>query len=289
MGEKIRDLQPIHIGKAELMIELNEGYIKNEGRLIHIQDKHFRYLLKEKEFLKMAGAVLRSKREMDYIKCDASVDKNQKVHVDCLDASKAVKDIERELKDIFTKENIRYRIVSDGAEYITILIHQDDKKKSQSCFDAFGMREIDHPYTEKAGYIYLYQMNPFKLFIFRGIYIEVYFQLPCMSLTPKNWIPLDRAIQSHIWNCEVRDEDECIVLDAISKVIFLCGWSIFTTHYFSIRSREYIEAHIEVLQQEETMRLMKTVFFNFTDELKDLLIDRQYDQVLESFYRFDKY
>lgn len=39
MGEKIRDLHPIKVGSSEFMIELNEGYVKDEGRLIHTPNK----------------------------------------------------------------------------------------------------------------------------------------------------------------------------------------------------------------------------------------------------------
>ena len=53
MGEKIRDLKKIHIGKAEFMVELNEGYTKEQGNVMHIQNERFRYLFKEQDFLQV--------------------------------------------------------------------------------------------------------------------------------------------------------------------------------------------------------------------------------------------
>jgi hypothetical protein len=41
MGEKIKDIKSIGVSGMELMIELNEGYAKKEGRLIHIQNDKF--------------------------------------------------------------------------------------------------------------------------------------------------------------------------------------------------------------------------------------------------------
>lgn len=289
MGEKIRDLQPIHIGRAELMIELNEGYTKNEGRLIHVQNKHFRYLLKEKNFLKMAGAILRSRRQMEYIKSETGIAKIQPIHTESAEASEKVKGMERTLGDTFERETIRYRIVSDGEKFVTILIHPDDRKNFHHCFETLNAKKLDHPYTEKAGYVYLYQMTPFELYVYENTYIEVYFQLPCMSLTPKNWIPLDRAVQTHVWKNEQKDENGCLMLDPIAKIIFLCGWSVFSTHCFSERTRAYIHAHREFLAREELMELMQTVFFHFSEQLCELLMHEEYDRVIDAFYRFDQY
>lgn len=68
MGEKIRDLHSVKIGSAELMVELNEGNTKGEGRLIHVQNKHFRFLIGEKGFLELAATILRAYSEMQYYK-----------------------------------------------------------------------------------------------------------------------------------------------------------------------------------------------------------------------------
>jgi hypothetical protein len=68
MGEKIKDIKSIDVSGTKLMIELNEGYTEKEGRLIHIQNDKFRYLLKERDFLKLSGTILRAKAELDYLK-----------------------------------------------------------------------------------------------------------------------------------------------------------------------------------------------------------------------------
>ena len=65
MGEKIRDIHPIKIGNSSLMIELNEGYTASEGRLIHIQNKKFRYLLRESDFYHLSSMVMRAWSEFE--------------------------------------------------------------------------------------------------------------------------------------------------------------------------------------------------------------------------------
>lgn len=68
MGEKIRDIKEITLCGSKLMVELNKGYKKNDGDVFHIQNDKFRYLIKEKDFLKFAGLVLRAESEFDYLK-----------------------------------------------------------------------------------------------------------------------------------------------------------------------------------------------------------------------------
>lgn len=68
MGEKIKDIGCIQLGKSNLVVELNHSTQENEKYEIHIQDDKFRLALSEKDFLQMASAVLLAKKQMDIIK-----------------------------------------------------------------------------------------------------------------------------------------------------------------------------------------------------------------------------
>jgi hypothetical protein len=68
MGEKIKNIKLIKIGRSEMMVELNAGTSPGQGNIIHIQNEKMRYSLTEKEFLEFAGMVIRAKAEIDYIK-----------------------------------------------------------------------------------------------------------------------------------------------------------------------------------------------------------------------------
>lgn len=58
MGEKIKDLGTISIGKAMLKIELNKG-TKARGKYdIHIQNNKIRLNLDEYEFAKLANGII---------------------------------------------------------------------------------------------------------------------------------------------------------------------------------------------------------------------------------------
>lgn len=68
MGEKIRDIKEITVVNTKYMVELNKGYSKKEGDLIHIQNNSYRLCLQVPEFLKLCGSVFRAKSELDYLK-----------------------------------------------------------------------------------------------------------------------------------------------------------------------------------------------------------------------------
>ena len=73
LGEKIKDLYPIYVGSSEFMIELNEGY-SSEERLIHVQNKKFRYQFEESAFFDIAGNILRAKLKLDRIRSVRAAD-----------------------------------------------------------------------------------------------------------------------------------------------------------------------------------------------------------------------
>lgn len=58
MGEKIRDIKTIYLGNNKLLIEENKGTHKGSKYDIHIQNEHFRLNVSDKDFFKIAAAIL---------------------------------------------------------------------------------------------------------------------------------------------------------------------------------------------------------------------------------------
>lgn len=291
MGEIIKNLHSIKIGSETLMIELNEGYFKDQGRLIHIQNPHFRYQISEKDFLIMSSEILRSRREMEYVKSDTYIKKITPKHAVYTDATEKTQIAEKEIASLLKSKGIDYRLISDGENFFTLLINPKCKDDFLAliCDKKRNIVEIDHPYTEKAGYIYLYQMDPFKLYTYEDIYMEVYFQLPCRSLTDKTWIPLDKTIQKYIWNNLTCNEDGLLLLDTFDKIIFYITWSVFNTHCFSDISKSYIDSNIEFTYKPVFSTLLKSVFFNYSDQLICMLQSGEYDSIIEHYYKYKLY
>lgn len=68
MGERIRDLNTISIGNAELVIEENLGTRKGSKFDIHIQNKNFRINITERDFCKIAACIMYANENLRHYK-----------------------------------------------------------------------------------------------------------------------------------------------------------------------------------------------------------------------------
>jgi hypothetical protein len=67
MGELIRKLGTVKIGKTELDVELNKGTRRNAKYDIHIQSPNVRLCITEKDFCKLAADIIYSNEKLhDY-------------------------------------------------------------------------------------------------------------------------------------------------------------------------------------------------------------------------------
>ena len=116
----------------------------------------------------------------------------------------------------------------------------------------------------------------------------MYFQLPCMSLSPKTWVPLDRMIQRRVWEQE-REEDGIRMLDEVCRYIYRLCYSVFKKNGISEWDRNFFDSHQEVLEMSAFRECLEMVFFLYTDALIQMLKDRRYNEIIPGYYGFDKY
>lgn len=282
MGEKIKDLKEITIGNVKLMIELNHGYTKKQGNVIHIQNKHFRYLLNLNDFLRTAAAILRSKKELDYIKTHPNIEtRDLSLNTELV--------LDRSINadsflDFLDKEKINYKYIEECPRLKTIIINPSDWKKAHNLFiSGKSFTVLKHPYSSFFGYAFLYQMKEFDLIKYDNKYYEIFYQLPCHSLTPKTWIPLDNLIQRAAW-----ENDEKILDDKIYYVYRLC-WAIFKDQAFSLNTINTLIYNKHVLKDKDFIEYLKPVFFNFSDKLLDLLKSEKFDEIVIDYRTYNNY
>ena len=135
---------------------------------------------------------------------------------------------------------------------------------------------------------FLYQMKPFELVKYKEIYIEFMFQLPCMSLTPKRWMPLEKRIQQHVWDNRKSDNDVKYI-DDTSLLIFKICQAIFKKGNFSKETETLINKLMGVVDREVLRTLLKEVFFLFTDQLLELISQQRYDEIMYRYVTFCDY
>ena len=292
MGEKIKDLCPIHIGSSELMIELNEGW-DSEERLIHVQNKKFRYQFKERVFFDIAGNVLRAWLKLNRNRSEraaVSYRQNRTTKNSCIGIiTEASKRSLKEFCSLVGKHDIDYRVIEAGEKFASVVVFNDDYDRLKNLIRKD--REItvlEHPHGRMFGYKFLYQMKPFELVKYKGIYIEVVFQLPCMSLTPKTWMPLEKKIQHRVWDNR-KAEGGITHIDDTSLLIFKICQAIFKNGYFTEETATLINRLMSVVDQDVLRMLLKEVFFLFTDRLLEMISRKRYDEIVYQYVTFCKY
>lgn len=288
MGEKIKDLHSIKIGSSEFMIELNEGYA-DEGRVIHIQNSHFRYLFKERDFLELAANILRAKSELDYIRDNGTNMRSSFVPEMNLvwDGSKG--DVAREFSFVLETNDIDYRIIEINNRYVSVIINNRDYNKLSKVFrNKREIEKLEHPYGKLFAYTFLYQMRPFELIKYKDVYIELFFQLPCMSLTPKTWIPLEKRIQNRVWD-ECNESEYGKMLDEISFFIFRLCWSVFKDRYFTKSTSNLLMELAKKIDVHKLREYFREVFFSYTDVLMDCILRDDYEKIISTYFVYRDY
>lgn len=286
MGELIKNLHPITLGKEELMVELNEGGSKETGKIIHIQNKDFRLELWEKDFLRLSATVLRAKSELDHLKAK---ERNRQYPVIKGGAAEADADtlkITGEFCAALAKAGITYRVADMTKELVTLVVAPENRELFMKTAKKIrGVKRKPHPSGILFGYKYLYKMKPFRMFEMKGVYIQVFFQLPCYSLTPKTWIPLDRAIQARVWS-EGQVKDGISMLDDVSAYIYRLCLAVFKKRGFNERDVRYFDANVAVTGDAAYAELMKKVFFSYSEKITEDLKERKYDTLLAGYYGY---
>ena len=284
MGEKIRDIRTIELCNAPLMVELNEGYTKKQGRVIHIQNKYFRYLLTEKEFCRLASSILRADVEQKYIKAHSYLAEDRKVknfyRTESLNCFLGI--------SLLNESDIRYAILEANDKVIRIMVNPEDRKEFHSLVRKSGWTPLPHPFGKTHGYIFLYQMHEFEIYEFEGFYYEVYYELPCKSLTEHMWMPLDRSVQKKLWNGI--EKKEGIRLVGIEQYwIWRVTQCIFQKVSVDLDDIEFFNSHKEVLSNESLRESLLLIVFNFTDKLLGFVRDEKYEDIIPTYYSFIDY
>lgn len=286
MGEKIKDLHPIKVGSASFMIELNEGYT-TEGRVIHIQNSKFRYLFKELDFLKVAANILRAKSELDYVRVNRAEKASREKSHSGTALSQELDDTALRFVDMLGSSGADFRVIEAGDGFLSVIVRNEDYNKYRKCVaSSRDVTLLEHPSGKLFGYKFIYQMRPFEMLKYKSSYVEVLFQLPCMSLTPKTWMPVDRKIQSRVWESV---NPESITLDGVCYLIFKICWSIFKNGYFTVQSRNVIGSLLKEVDLQTFREFAELVFFNFTDNLIAMLAQSRFDEIIPCYFEFMEY
>lgn len=285
MGEKIRDIRPINLIGNELMVELNEGYTKNQGRVIHIQNKKFRYLLTEGDFYKVASDIMRAAVELRYIKTHLPNPSDGMVAKEEREPSAVC---EFTFLETLKEEEVEYRILEVRNHLLTVLIKPDCYKGFKKLAKRWGLKRLEHPFGKRHGYKFLYQMQEFAIYEKDGWYYEIFCQLPCKSLTPKMWMPLDKCVQQALWATK-QEKDGYLYVAEEEMWIYRMTRSMFTSMTFTEKDKAFLESYKQVLTSDTLKEKLNLIVFGFANRLVELASQGNYDAILTEYYSYKDY
>lgn len=285
MGEKIRDIRNINLIGNDLMVELNEGYTKSQGRVIHIQNEKFRYLLTEDDFFAVASDIMRAAVELRYIKThlpapDITVPAGNGGSPSGITEFGFLKNIQ--------SSDLDYRILEIRNHVLTLIVRPECYKDFRRCAKRAGMKKLEHPFGKRHGYRFLYQMREFEIYEKQGYYYEIMCQLPCKSLTPKMWMPLDKCVQKALWT----DKNEMDGYDYVADEelwIYRMTQCIFTRMKITDEDRTFFEEHRNVINSQSLRQKLQMIVFGFTDTLLQEVEDADYAHIIENYYSYSDY
>jgi hypothetical protein len=193
-------------------------------------------------------------------------------------------EIAEEFIQLLVDNEIDYRIIQSRTDRLTIIIHNRFYELFNKKIRNTQYKKIPHPFGKLYQYQFLYQMKEFKLLGKENFLIEVFFELPCMSLTPKTWIPLDKTIQNSIW-MEKNDEKN---LDKPNNYVFQLTWAIFMRKSFDKEDVLFFETNKGLINDKLKDKLYP-IFFKYTDVLIQLLKNSEYQNIRQKYIAFKNY
>ncbi len=282
MGELIRKIGSVKFGDTLFDIELNEGYTKGSNECIHIQNCNFRYQMSVKDFYRASALVKESRARMTSEKLKLLQNRSNSSG-NYSPVSEAFSSEKQKIASLLSSNSIEYRYIGGLENCLTFLIDPSFVNRVSQVFKKGGLVEYQHPISELNGYTFLYQMDPFQLYKTEQCYIEIWFQIPCMSLTKKTWIPLDKQIQ-------IKAFEEINKIDGINEIcdevrmILALSWAILKRREFSSYEIQYISANAFLFENNEFRKMLEKVFFNFTDTLIICIKSGSFERLIEEYY-----
>ncbi len=113
--------------------------------------------------------------------------------------------------------------------------------------------------------------------------------LCCKSRFEKDILPLDKYCNHYAWNHVYTNEKGIRCADPNTVLLYLITTSMLEKLAFSEEDKEYVTHHLEHLDDIEMQKMMKRVFFCYSDLLIKLLKSSKYEEAVEKYVSFIDY
>lgn len=191
--------------------------------------------------------------------------------------------------DLLEKNKIEYVVIEKFANKYELLVKPIYSKQIEKILKKDHYKKILHPYGNEYGYKLIYQMHNFLIYEKENVYFEISFELRCLSLMDKIWMPLEKTIQESIWTDKTKDEHNIYHMDHINYLIYVLTRSIFLKKKFTENDIAIIEEIFPFVQKKQLTDKLDVIFFSFANVLFESIKNREYDQIVSNYETYIEY
>lgn len=297
MGKIIRNIGDIEICDSKFRIEENESVPISDNCSIHIQNENMRIEMCKGEFLQHCFGIIYANTQLQHIK-DKTTRLDRSITV--IESDKICDDELFNLPENLLKEK-KLILLSEITDRITGFCNDSEilflaNKNDEDCISKFlyeeGYQRIMHPYGKMAGYNLLYNISEFQCWkkSNKKTKLSIFFEMNCMSLMPKTFVPLSERIdfnarRNAIWD----DMYGCYRLNAVSETIFVLTRCIFMYGRFTKPSIDVLKKNMNGITMNDLKTELSDVFYSYTDRLIEMLLSEQYKGIVSDYIRYRGY
>ena len=180
----------------------------------------------------------------------------------------------------------------DVGKDIDILVHKRDAVKAIKYFNLNQYNVVDHPHKNNT---FLYGADRF-VFIYNdknNILFDLNFQIVVRSIDAGQWIPLDNYFQVSVWkNKRFVEKDNGFCYWSLSysdEFVSLVARSVFDKKKFHRAYIKRIQELLQLVDMNDVSMKFNLIFFKFTPNLLMLIENDRYQDIVDSYFKFNEY
>lgn len=174
---------------------------------------------------------------------------------------------------------------------IDILVNPLHKSILIDVLEEDNWLKLIHPWDFGKNFKFLYSMNEFIMFKKNNIHLDICFQLHCRSLNDGEWFPLDEIIQTSCFKNKkhILNKPWLYQLSLEDELIHLITRCIFDKKQFELTYIKRIQFLFKNIDEKLFYSKLEKVFFKYTSNLVQLLINEKYAEIRPNFLTYKDY
>lgn len=167
---------------------------------------------------------------------------------------------------------------------IDILVLPEDRERLAAILEEKGYAHVPHPKREERR---MEGLDPFDLYVWEDILLDVCYQLCCHGLDPHEWRAFGKEMQDSLWGNAVYDARcRCYRLGEEEELIYLLARAVFDKRGFQ---RSYIKRIGELLTRVEQQRVsgrLEWIFPGYAGRLLEAAGNGQFEGLAEAYFQY---